>query len=671
MRTKVTLVLLFLNVALFFFIFKFERHWRTERASLEARRRVLGAEAADIRSLEIASSAPGGSFSLARRGDTWWVTKPLEWPANPPAVDRIKNELLFLEHVTSFNVRDLAKNDQSLASYGLDKPKLTIAFTSGEPSTSSKSTPVTLAIGDATKVGNNLYVLSPDGQRIHVVGRALLDSLTQPFEKVRADTLLTIPVYEARSLILQSAAPALRTYVRKEGSRWLFETPILARASKNAVDLTINELNALRVKSFVTQNFPATLPSSAPTLRVTLEGNNRRETLLIGTPVSAALLPPGATPPAETEYYAQFEDRSSPRAALFTVVIPTGPKSLMAKLGNAQEDLREKHILEFDASAVSAITLRAPGQELVLQRLDPRTSPAPGATVARDGIWQIIRRGDAAQGPQTLPADRAAVQRLLEQLSLFEATKFLTESAATTDLENWGFNRPEREITLTLDGPPTTIASVQIGRTAPRDKIAYARLGPANNPGASIYEVNPDILQETRLELRVWRERLLRELPPAARIAALKLTDLGNSQALLDITFDQAGNATPAVSDAASVQEVLKQLRTLRAKSFTQDAFTDRVMFAGEERAWRYELAATISLPGGVAGEQTATSTLLLTERGGGTQQLAGSKEHNAVFELEQPFVDALWALIYGPRDPGPPPAPPAPPAAGAAGEKK
>ena len=29
MRTKVTLILVFLNVALFLFIFKFERGWRT------------------------------------------------------------------------------------------------------------------------------------------------------------------------------------------------------------------------------------------------------------------------------------------------------------------------------------------------------------------------------------------------------------------------------------------------------------------------------------------------------------------------------------------------------------------------------------------------------------------------------------------------------------------
>jgi uncharacterized protein YpmS len=66
MRTKVTLVLIFLNVALFFFIFKFERSWRTERASLEARRRVLGAEAAGIQSLEISSTNPAQVITRTR-----------------------------------------------------------------------------------------------------------------------------------------------------------------------------------------------------------------------------------------------------------------------------------------------------------------------------------------------------------------------------------------------------------------------------------------------------------------------------------------------------------------------------------------------------------------------------------------------------------------------------
>jgi hypothetical protein len=351
------------------------------------------------------------------------------------------------------------------------------------------------------------------------------------------------------------------------------------------------------------------------------------------------------------EYYAQFEDRSAPRGALFTVTIPG---ELLDNLRNAPDYLREKHILDFDAAVVTTITLTAPGQpELVLQRLDTKSSQ-PGMTTPRDGVWQIIRRGDAA-GPPTLPADRAAVQRLLEQLSLLTATKFVTESAAATDVENWGLNRPEREISLTLDGSPTGDVSVLIGRATPRDKVAYARLGTVKNPGASIYLVTSEILDETRIEPRFWRERLLRELPPAARITALKLTDLTTSQTLVETAVDAAGQPAGPVTDAAALQELLKHLRTLRARNFVQDAFTEQVTFAGEERPWRYELTATISLPGGTTGEQTASSTLLLTERGGGAQQLAGSREFNAVFELEQPFIDALWKIIYGPRDPGPP----------------
>ena len=299
------------------------------------------------------------------------------------------------------------------------------------------------------------------------------------------------------------------------------------------------------------------------------------------------------------------------------------PTALLEKLRNAQDELREKHVLDFDASAVTAITLAAPNQsELVLQRLDTKGNQS--ATASHEGVWQIVRRGDAAQGPQTLPADRAAVQRLLEQLSALSATKFLTESAAATDLENWGFNRPEREISLTLDGPPTTTQAVQIGLATQRDRLAYARLGPASSPGASIYVVDPEILRETRLEPYVWRERLLRELPPAARFTALKLTDLTGGQVLFDSNFDAEGNPSAPLRDAAAVEKVRAHLRTLRAKNFVQDGFSEKVLFAGEERPWRYELTATVSLPGGATGDQSTTTTLLLTERGGGAQQLAG-----------------------------------------------
>ena len=655
MRTKVTLVLVFLNVALFFFIFKFERPWMTDPRAREARSRVLGPEAADIRTLTLTSTVPGGSFSLARRGDTWWLTQPLEWPANLHVVNSILHELQLLENVSSFSAKDLAANSMSLADYGLDRPKLTVAFASGD------APPTVLRIGDATNIGNRLYLLSPDGERIHVVARGLADSLSLGLDKLRADTLLTVPAYEARGLLVQSAAVRLR--IRRENNRWLFDTIINnARAGKTAVDLAIGGLNDLRVKSFSPPSPPATLPAVDPKLRVTLEGNNRRETLLLGDPVPAPNAPPALPPAPDTsvsvDYYAQLEGR----AAVFTVAVPT---ALVETLRNAQVRLREKRLLEFDLPSVTALTLTAPNQPpLTLQRLDT-------GTTAADATWQIVRRGDPASGPQTLPADRAVVLRLLEQLTLLSAKEpggFVSDAPANADLEKWGFNRPEREITLSFAGgaapapaarptPPATV-TLQLGTDA--QGASYARLDPLTNPKGSIYAVDLDLRRELPVAPRDWRERQLPALPPTATITALTLTSTAPGAAPL-YSHKLAANETwltvlaaePATNKTA-LETLLAHLRAPRAHRFVQDTFTDRVTVAGDDRPWTLQLEATVSLPGGAGGEQTSTKTLLFTDRVGGAQQLAGSREFNAVFEIEQPLLDALWTFTAGPRNPAP-----------------
>jgi hypothetical protein len=622
MRSKVTLVLLFLNVALFFFIFYFERDWRIERASRDARHRVLGPEAANIRTLEVTGSAPGSSFSLERRGDAWFLTKPVEWPANVNAVSRIINELQFLEHVTSFPTKELEKNGQKLADYGLDQPKLTLSFTSGDEGGAAPGRTTVLRIGDTTKVGGHLYLLSSDGETIHVVGPSLADSLSVPFDDLRSDVVFSIQVFEARSLNLQTAAPSsVRVRLDREGSRWLFRTPVNARAGKNATELAINALDALRVKSFVLQNAPATTPSAAPALRVTLEGNNRHETLYVGAPTDG-----------DNTYYAQLEDRR----AVFTVSIPPG---LMDTLRNAADDLRDRHILDFDPSAVTGVALSALNQpELALQRLE---SPAAG----HDAGWQITRRG-GDQGSQTIAADPAAVQRLLEQLEALSALHFQSDAPTNADIEDWGFNRPEREITLSMGGSPPTQVTLQIGLPTKRDAIAYARI--AGLP--SVYAVEPDILSDTSASPLAWRNRLLSSLAASARITSLTLANAADgtviySHKLADGETWDGALTTETAPRKAAISAVLLQLRTLRAASFVQDGFPDKVFTAGEVRPWKYRLDATVSLPGGTGAGQVNTMTLWFAERAGGAEQLAGSKELGAVFAIEQPLLDALWTL--------------------------
>ena len=172
----------------------------------------------------------------------------------------------------------------------------------------------------------------------------------------------------------------------------------------------------------------------------------------------------------------------------------------------------------------------------------------------------------------------------------------------------------------------------------------------------SIYAVSPDILRETPLAPSAWRERTLAELPAAAKIAALKLTEVAGGQVLLDWNSApaRAGHRwRPCSTRCAS----LRVPALSPGRHFAAGARSD-----GEDRPWKYRLDATISLPTGAGGERTLVRTLWLAERSGGDEQLAGSEEFGAVFSIEQPFLDALWTLTYGARDPGtPPPAPTAP----------
>ncbi len=642
MRTKVTLILLFLNVALFFFIFKFERGWRTEEASMEARSRVLGAETADIRSLQISGSGISTVHLDRQKDEKWALTEPIEWPANPHAVNRIINELQFLEHETSFSVADLEKNDQSLADYGLEEPRLTVSFTSSSTTEESEAdAAISLFIGDETKVGNRLYVLSSDRTRVHVVNLSLAHSLTIPVEDLRADTVFSVPVFEARSLNLQNAAN-LRVRVRRDGNQWAFEAPIIARASKPNVELSINALNALRVRSFASNDTTEHNPRNNPTLRITLEGNNRRETLILGEAIGATAITETATETnnnnpstaPDIEYYAMLEGKTT----LFTLSLPA---VLIDSLLNAQEALRETRILDFLPAEVTALTVSAPNQpELTLQRLETNAQP----DALNPSSWQIVRR-EGNQGPQTQSADDQNVRRLIEKISLLSALKFTSDAPSDADLEAWGFNRPEREITLTLgSGNAAKQVSLQIGVGAQPDNHTYVRVGNARY----IYLVDSEILRETPASPLHYRQRLLRELPEAAKINQLTIVDLQDDRIVFETSL--------ANNEDENITTLVAQLRSLRAKRFVNDSFVEKVEVTGDLQPWRYRLDTTISLPSSTA-EQTEISSLYFSPRLGGATQLAGSTELDAVFEVEQPLLDALWAIIYAETDPGPPPA--------------
>ncbi len=650
MRTKITLILLFLNVALLALIFYTRHAISIEQRDAEKRVRVLGDEVVGLTSIEISSPGAAEMLRLGRKRttDPWEITAPINWPANDFAVKRIIHELEFLNHESSFRVEDLKKSGQSLDDYGLLKPTLILTFTRDPIITGGTPVTTRLEIGDTTKVGNRLYLLSSDRKTIHVVGHSLAESLKTGLEQLRSDALFTIPVFEVRSVGLQIPAPDgknVRLRLRRDGARWSFEAPIVTRASKAASEVTVSGLNALRVDRFLTKtDVPPTEKTGlvSPTLRVTLEGNNRRETLLVGQPS-------GPAGPEDTGFYAQLEGRDQ-------VFLTRIPNKLSDNLKRAQETLRETHILDFDPAMVTAITLADPSApqtpELTLRRLE--------ATAGGSAGWQIIHRCDT-QNPQILQADPARVGNLLQRLSLLAATHFLSDAPSMAELEDFGFNLPQRKIVLTLASPGNGVT------TTPNQLTLFLAVNGSSSGSVQaridgqtfVYAVAGDTLNELPVAARLYRERTLRTLPEGAQITGLSLTATdGTTPIYLHslATGETWITALAAESEIRrkAIETVLTQLRTLRAKQFVNDTFAPTTLVNGQPAPWKYKLDATLALGGGT-GAQTTTTSLFISERTGGGTQFAGSPELGVIFEIEQPLLDALWTLTYGPRDPGEP----------------
>lgn len=674
MRTKVTLVLLFLNVALFFFIF-WLKPWVPPPAEKGP---ILGPEINSLQSIEISGPTRGTPVRLERRGESWVMTQPVEWPANENAVNRIFTELQQLRPQAFWAVKTLPKNNLSLADYGLDNPPLTLTlYPSNSGSAGAAPKPLVLRVGNPAKSGNTIYLLSTDGEQVYVVRRSFAESLLVKAEDLRSPYIFTIQTFEARSLNVQTGPPYnSKVRIARVNSRWVLENPVNTRANKAETDVTINQLNGLRLQNFVDPRSTEALRLTPEemTLRIALEGNNRSETLILGGKAPAPAKPADGSDepntPAGDTYYARMEEKAKTegKSPVFTVTFPT---DLLKKLTSAQDVLRDRHILDVDPANITTLTISAPNQpDLTLQRLDATAANSVTST------WQIVRR-TGSPGATNIPADRAVVDNLLRQLADLSAKEFTSDGPGEAELENFGFNRPIRKVAIAVANPgtpapgavlpSTTLLIGSGGMSAGRN--VYAKLESPNY----VYQVSEDIVAQLPVEPLAYRQRLLRELPAGAKVTALKLVDLSNDTALLDVTLPlpaeatvaasavQSGAGGPNVANAnaiprATIEALAAQLRTLRAKRFVRDEFTKTVTLAGEERPWRYRLTVTLALVGG-DGAQTVKQELFFSERIGGNVQVVGSPDPdlNVVFEAEQPLLDAVFAITYGPRDPGPP----------------
>ncbi len=638
MRLKLTFILLVLNLFLLGIIYLLEKG---PSADLPGVGPVLPAglvENSDY--LEIEGRELDAHWVLNKSGEEWRIASPVNWQANYFAVSRILNQLQFLEKESSFSVSEIENAGRTLEDYGLDRPRAILTLGRGRDKT-------VLKIGEATGIGDRLYILSPDQGEVFVVSRELLESISLELADLRESKIFHIPLFEVRALRIVVSPGNTIVRIEKNDENWNFLTPIQTEADPALVETTINRLTAIRVTDFLPPDLPGQgLDDSSITLRVTIEGNNRRQTLLLGNTVTTASGPP--------RRFARLSDN----ATVFSV-----PAEPFNNLLRAQETLREKKFVQFNPRSLNEIEIGSGDKRVNLQKFEA-------------GGWQLPIKDDAG-ALHTWAAEPALVNELIVALLEMEAVNFPKNAPSEEDLERFGINDPQRRVTLHAEGQQVLL----LGDLDAAGDLIYAKI----EARPFIYQVQVDVLRHLQARALHFRSRLFHDQPNSAQIEAIALRDLETGEELFVLDRQAGGSADgntdfeendkkPGFSDALGLltenereaaQTLLEYSSRFRVKSYLRNEFSDNFNLGDKVLPWKYLLESKISLPGG-SEDQLRVFNFYFTERVGGTTQFGGSPEYDLIFESSQELIDALFTLAFRRETPtlqdvAPPLPPPSP----------
>jgi len=611
MRFKFTVFLLALNIIVFGLILFLSKRSEKSDSAMGGLSGQLGREVIESDRIELRGQGLSVPRILIRSGSSWSISEPMQWSANYFAVNRILNQLQFLEEEASFSVKEIEKTGQTLADYGLEDPIIQLTIAEGDEA-------LHLKIGTLTEIGNNVYLLGPNGEDIFVVGRQVIDGLLVDLGDLRTREIFDIPVFEIEALSLQINDSATDGKVRlaRTNTGWNFESPLTAEADPTLVSNTINTLTAAKVLRFIEQeaNDPILQGLENPFMRVTLQGNKRRQTLLIGNKDSVAR--------GEPAYYAKLENNPT----VFTV-----EAKAFDDLLKAQEALRERNFMTFNRDALTEIKITEGERQIRLQKLENGSN------------WQVIE-STADTDIQPRRTDPEIMEALIQNLLTLRASGFAVDAPNAEDLEEKGFNQPRRSVILTFkDGKTNTLL---LAHPSSENNKLYARTSSAEY----IYEVERrPTLMMMPLNAQHYRNRNLDTLPEAAAINSLQLTNLLTGEKVFE--YQRKTENTDWLTTLADLPEkeqaaalvLLDGIRNFRVKAYLKDAYTESYRPDSDTTIpWAYQLNADISLP----GDETArkdTRSYVFSKRLSGTVQIGASILHNTVFEIPQEMIDALY----------------------------
>ncbi len=362
--------------------------------------------AAEVTALEVRVGTNPTGIRVERTNNTWRLTQPLDYPAQPGLIDSL---LGFLERLTPGSIiteNELRSRPGQEAEYGFAPPQAALLLEQGGRGTR-------LLLGTKTAPGDQVYVQVVKTEGIYAVDSALLKFLPHSTNDWRDTTLMDFEPATLTWIAVTNQPKTRGSFVlqREPAKRvWRMVSPLPARADNARLLDALGKLAALRVQRFISdgpRNDWDALGLAPAELEFALgQGTN-----------ASVFLQFGSSP---TNDPTQVYGRKPGQNTLFTV-----PRDLLEPWRASVNAFRDPHLLPPPAAPVQLVEVKG--------------VDAFSLQAQTNGSWQV--------SPGAFTADPLLVGDFLSALTNLQV-QFLKDAVNPPELPDYGLAMPVRQYVL-------------------------------------------------------------------------------------------------------------------------------------------------------------------------------------------------------------------------------
>ena len=386
----------------------------------------------------------GTTVVFERRKDEWDIVQPVATRADQSRLTGITSQIGSLRTDRTFPA-----TPEQIASFGLDHPAITLAFTMKNGAKHK------LRLGGKDFSGSSIYALTDtDDKNVSLIPDTLFTTSDKALEDLRDRSVLAVSAFDATSFDLTN--PTGEIAAVKKDPVWNIEKPRATPGDSNAITSLLQAVNIAQITHFVSET-PGDLAKyglASPAIRFRAKaGDGQSIELQIGKKEGA-------------EYFA----RDASRPMIFRV-----NDTLYKALTEKFSDLRDKQLVHFSEGDITQVEVRnqngttqcvknAAG-DLVIQT----AGAPPGGPTGKPAD-----KKDASQPcPFIMPLDSARAQEIYDEPPAVIVSKLA---------------KPAVDVTLTNSSGK----KMDIQLSAASGDSVYARTG----AGPQVYKLDKQVLTD-------------------------------------------------------------------------------------------------------------------------------------------------------------------------------